>query len=353
LKSMGFNCVKPSVKPGLTQKMEAERLKWCEVRKHWKLQHVKPIIWTDETAVLIRVRFGKQRVWRTPIERYHRTVMMPRYKTTCEFLFWGCYTWEEKGPCKVWGPETPAMKRAAERDIALRNLAAEAGLREEWELANSMSRMGLRNKPGRKPQWRFNEKNGRLVRRGKGGVDWYRYQTEVLRPLLFPFAQKRLAVEPRTVVCEDRAPAHRHRAQDQEYAAVNAKRLPWPGNSPDLNAIEPAWGWLKRRVARDGPCKTRAEAERRWTEAWWEMPQSEIQRWIERVPLHIGRIIELKGGNNYPEGQEYALAQKARNETRKARREYWKFHRNQLLTGNRVNDPEEAELDEEWEDEED
>jgi transposase len=188
-----------------------------------------------------------------------------------------------------------------------------------------------------------------LVRRGKGGVDWYRYQTEVLRPLLFPFAKKRLAVDPETVVCEDRAPAHRHRAQDQEYANNDIKRIPWPGNSPDLNAIEPAWGWLKRRVARDGPCRTRAEAERRWTEAWWEMPQSEIRRWIERVPLHIGRIIELKGGNNYQEGQEYALAQKARNETRKARREYWKLHRSELLSRNRVNDPE-AESDEEWED---
>ncbi len=29
LKIMGFNCVKPSVKPGLTQKMQTDRLKWC------------------------------------------------------------------------------------------------------------------------------------------------------------------------------------------------------------------------------------------------------------------------------------------------------------------------------------
>ena len=41
-----------------------------------------------------------------------------------------------------------------------------------------------------------------------------------------------------------------------------------------------------------------------------------------------------------------------RNQTRKARREYWNLHRNKLLSGNQGNDPEEAELDEEWEDEE-
>jgi hypothetical protein len=29
-------------------------------------------------------------------------------------------------------------------------------------------------------------------------------------------------------------------------------RLLWPGNSPDLNAIEPIWFWIKRETTKNG-----------------------------------------------------------------------------------------------------
>jgi hypothetical protein len=35
---------------------------------------------------------------------------------------------------------------------------------------------------------------------------------------------------------------------------------------------------------------------------WKELPQEQIRRWIERIPRHIQKIIELKGGNGYKEG---------------------------------------------------
>jgi hypothetical protein len=48
-------------------------------------------------------------------------------------------------------------------------------MREKWELKKGMERLGLRAKPGKKPQWRWNEKNGKLAR-GKGlGIDWWHY----------------------------------------------------------------------------------------------------------------------------------------------------------------------------------
>ena len=77
----------------------------------------------------------------------------------------------------------------------------------------------------------------------------------------------------------------------------------WCGNSPDLNAIEPAWPWLKRHTTKKGAPQSRAEAVRRWTTTWDELPQKQIQQWIERIPYHISRIIELKGGNEYKEGR--------------------------------------------------
>jgi hypothetical protein len=79
-------------------------------------------------------------------------------------------------------------------------------------------------------------------------------------------------------------------------------RLLWPGNSPDLNAIEPAWFWIKRRTTAQGAPTTKAEMEKRWLRAWKDLPQETIQAWVERIPHHIQEIIRLQGGNEYEEG---------------------------------------------------
>ena len=39
------------------------------------------------------------------------------------------------------------------------------------------------------------------------------------------------------------------------------------------------------------------------TTTWDELPQKQIQQWIERIPYHISQIIELEGGNEYKEGR--------------------------------------------------
>jgi hypothetical protein len=78
--------------------------------------------------------------------------------------------------------------------------------------------------------------------------------------------------------------------------------LLWPGNSPDLNAIEPAWYWLKRRTtARDAPAN-RKDMEQAWRQAWQDLPQEAIQLWIAAILDHIKEIIRLEGGNEYKEG---------------------------------------------------
>jgi hypothetical protein len=44
----------------------------------------------------------------------------------------------------------------------------------------------------------------------KGGIDWYRYQEKILKPLLLPFAKKLEKKLSRVRVQEDGAPAHSH-----------------------------------------------------------------------------------------------------------------------------------------------
>ena len=74
-------------------------------------------------------------------------------------------------------------------------------MREAWELTTGMKRLGLRNKPGRVPQWRWVKETGKLARESsRGGIDWWRYQTQVLIPKLIPFAKECQKERPRVFV---------------------------------------------------------------------------------------------------------------------------------------------------------
>ncbi|KAL6157488.1 hypothetical protein ACJBU6_05039 [Exserohilum turcicum] len=219
-------------------------------------------------------------------------------------MFWGCFTYDYKGPCHVWRPETAQEKRDAALQIEELNKALEPLMREAWELTTGIKRLGLRNKPGRVPQWRWVKETGKLARESsRGGIDWWRYQTQVLIPKLIPFAKECQKERPRVFVQEDKAPSHTHHAQRTIYRNAEVEQLPWLGNSPDLNAIKAAWPWLKRKTTRRGAPKSRAEGTKVWQQYWDELPQHQIQAWIERIPFHIQEIIKLEGGNEYKEGR--------------------------------------------------
>ena len=219
-------------------------------------------------------------------------------------MFWGCFSWDKKGPCHIWTTETAHERKEADKELIQLNEALEPALKAEWEISTAMRRMDLRRRPpSTKPRWRFTKKNGKLVREAKkGGIDWYRYWKYILLPKLIPFAKECEKDRPNTVVQEDNAPSHAHRHQDTVYILYDVVRLLWPGNSPDLNAIEPAWWWLKRSTTAQGAPANRKAMERAWYQAWRELPQEQIQRWISAIPHHITEIIRLQGGNEYKEG---------------------------------------------------
>jgi hypothetical protein len=54
--------------------------------------------------------------------------------------------------------------------------------------------------------------------RGDGqGVDWYRYQKEIMLKKLIPFAKQCKVERLDTIVQEDGAPCYRHRSQKPVY----------------------------------------------------------------------------------------------------------------------------------------
>ena len=114
-----------------------------------------------------------------------------RWKGFSDFMFWGCFSYDCKGPCHIYKKETPKEVAESVKEIEKLNNEWEPIKQQEWELETGMRRVGLRNKPGAKPKWKWDKKHGKLVRDGTaGGIDWWRYYSEVVRPKMIPFAKE-------------------------------------------------------------------------------------------------------------------------------------------------------------------
>jgi hypothetical protein len=74
----------------------------------------------------------------------------------------------------------------------------------------------------------------------------------------------------------------------------------WPGHSPDINAEEHAWPWIRRSITkRPTPSTTVDECEKQWRTEWEQLPQKVIDKWVMGVPKVVRLIIQTKGKNNF------------------------------------------------------
>lgn len=312
LKAEGYSQCKLTVKPGLQDLNKKERLAWCLERKDWTLEQWKDIIFSDETSVQLGGVRGRRRVWRKPDEAFHDHVIRRRWKGFSEFMFWGCFTYDKKGPCHVWEKQSAADKIAMNKDLDARNKRIEVANKRKWQKTQrEWLKKWIDDHDGRRPggvrkKWVHNEDNGAfVVRPGRGGINWYRYQKEILLAKLFPFAKECIkGGRPNTQVQEDNAPSHASKYQGEVYSLWQIMKMIWPANSPDLNAIEPTWFWIKKETTKKGPTNSKTKLRARWEKCWADLPQEKIQEWIERIPHHIQEVIRLKGGNEYKEGRK-------------------------------------------------
>jgi transposase len=307
LRRLKYHKVKTTKKPGLTKAAKEARRAFCEKYKDWTLEEWKRVIWSDETSVVLGSRRGGERIWRTSKQKNNIHCIRHRWKGAKEFMFWGCFSYDKKGPFHIWKDETKVQKKAYEKDLIERNELIEPENRRNWELNNGVRRLRIdRNNPGRKPVWKHTKVNGAILRtKGKGGIDWYRYQQEVLKPKLIPFAKECMKERPDTLVQEDNASPYAAGLQQEVFNLAGVIRLLWPGNSPDLNAIEPCWYWMKRVITKHGKLTSRLQASIAWTKCWEkDLTQKMIRRWIRRIIRHIRLILspEINGGNEYTEG---------------------------------------------------
>ncbi|KIX09038.1 uncharacterized protein Z518_00116 [Rhinocladiella mackenziei CBS 650.93] len=274
------------------------RLEFCLSHQDWTLDDWKKAIWSDETSVVL-CRRGSQRIWRDKDEAFKKSAIRNRWKGFSSFMFWGCFSYNEKGPFHIWTKETATEKEAAQKEIDEFNRLREPALREEWELEIGINRPELRTRPRRKPQWRFKE---------------------IVLTKMVPFARQ---LGPKAIVQVDNAAPHAQHFIGSVYSLASVKHLLWPGNSPDLNAIEKAWPWIKKRTTFHGPAQSIKELEKRWKLACNNLPQSQIQIWIEGIVNNIKKVIELEGGNEYPEGRETKRSYKGRRKVGEIYKHCW------------------------------
>ena len=63
------------------------------------------------------------------------------------------------------------------------------------------------------------------------------------------------------------------------------------------------WFQIKKKTTKRGASTNRKKLYIQQEKYQKELPQKNIQEWIERIPFYIKEIIRLKGRNEYKEGR--------------------------------------------------
>ncbi|KAK7178253.1 cAMP-regulated phosphoprotein family protein [Paraphaeosphaeria sporulosa] len=221
-----------------------------------------PTTLIDETPARIGEQRGMQRAWFRPEEKYDNDVKHDRIQKYCKLQFYGAFTYNHKGPCHIYAKETKAEARAAEAALDREN----AERRKQATSAQHQARAALRKDD--------------YVRgtRQRGGIDGYRHREEALKKVV-PWIQGLHA------------------------QGVQIERMEWPGHSPDVNASEHAWPWIRRHITKEMPQSTcEEECRQQWEEQWNNLPQEQINKWIDHVAEVVRQIIKHHGDNDFHDG---------------------------------------------------
>ena len=140
-----------------------------------------------------------------------------------------------------------------------------------------------------------------------GGVEKYRgvcakeFQ-QVMQKHLVPQAKRIMRAHNQgpPVFLLDGAPVHTAAATRNFMSARHIECLQgWPPNSPDLNPIENAWGWLKWQVDRELP-GTGAEVWRVAQRKWRKLTPAKCRKYMRSFGRRMRKCCRLNGGDtNY------------------------------------------------------
>ena len=128
------------------------------------------MIFTDETSVQKGGVRGRRRVWRKKDKAHNIHVIARRWKGFSEFMWWSCFSYNEKGPYHIWEKETKEEKAACKLDIKTRNKAKYEMDKRKWQDHWRSKHKETRNNP--MPEFKHTPKWGLIeVKKGRGGIN--------------------------------------------------------------------------------------------------------------------------------------------------------------------------------------
>jgi hypothetical protein len=119
LRARGLRRWKSTKKIGLTDIQKAQRYEIVLSRKDWGLEEWRRVIFSDEASIIVSEKRGQQKISRMvgQEERYHPDYIERRFNNYSEAMFWSCFTYDHKGPCHIYYPETPEQKAKNREEI--------------------------------------------------------------------------------------------------------------------------------------------------------------------------------------------------------------------------------------------
>jgi hypothetical protein len=272
------------------------------------------VIFSDEASIIVSAKRGQQNISWYLDERYHPDCIEQRYNNYSEAMFWGCFTYDHKGPCHIYYPETAEQKKANEEkmdklnDEEIEEECQEAFNQQERAKEAEWDRKG-RRWPTNRASWEVFWKNNKFKKGpSRGGVDNLRYTYEVLEPYLISYYDEIMLQrhdpdefecdQPPYVFQQDNAPSHASKWTIRKLKKAGILILEHVGNSPDMNAIEACWMPMRIRITQEwGAPHTLEWTDRAWRAEWDAIPQDKIQAMVARMAAINTLIIEFEGDN--------------------------------------------------------
>lgn len=225
----------------LTATHRAARLRWARDHADWTDFEWARVIWSDEAYVVVGDRAGQVYVTRRANEVYDDNCVVEKFKqSSFRIMIWGCIMKGKKGPMAVL--EYPGG-------------------------------------PG-------------------GGMNARRYREQVLEPLLLEFHQQMSEERGLVAFQQDGAGSHRAGTTKKWLETHLIDIFPHPAASPDMSPIENVWHILKEKIRKRPRAPTsKEELKQAVREAWEEISDEDINKYVRSMQNRVQDLIAAKGGH--------------------------------------------------------
>lgn len=225
----------------LTADHRVQRLKWAKEHADWTEFEWSRVIWSDEAYVVVGDQAGQVFVTRRADEVYDDECVVEKFKqSSFRVMIWGCIMMDRKGPMTVL--EYPGGK--------------------------------------------------------SGGMTAQRYREQVLEPHLLKFHQEMSEQRGLVAFQHDGAGSHRAGVTKKWLADHLIDCFPHPAASPDMSPVENVWHILKEKIrARPRMPTTQNELVQAVREAWDEITEQDINKYVKGMPERVQALIKAKGSH--------------------------------------------------------